>query len=242
MPHPPDDSALLHQARVPEGDRTQTSLSHPLDDGGDLLHDCQELTTEVLYTTEEAQAVESLEDIQLFAEFPTPALLRDANNQYAKFKGPVEYYSEGVVEPYPVASRKQSVFDLQKHQDLDLHCVQVCTCMTGCFNSYTRCTVQLACRKCINKFVIKKFSGLPCRFLQAPETLLHKPLQSLVDYLVWPAKSDVQKARALFCWLTAQNLSTLDVTSAVDGTLLSYLKRLKNSQLSYNQFYSEMCP
>ena len=93
----------------------------------------------------------------------------------------------------------------------------------------------------MDKFVIKKFSGPPCRFLQALETLLHKPLQSLVDYLVRPAKSDVQKARALFCWLTAQNLATLDVTSAVDGTLLSYLKRLKNSQLSYNQFYLEMC-
>ena len=145
VPHPPDDDDPLHQAHVglPDVDRTSTSVPHPLDDGSDLLHDCQELTTEVIYTTEEAQAVESLEDIQLFAEFPTPALLRDANNQYAKLKRPVEYDTEGVVEPYPVACRKQSVFDLQKHQDLDLHCVQVCTCMTGCFNSYTRCTVQI---------------------------------------------------------------------------------------------------
>ena len=129
VPHPPDDCDPLHQGHVglPDVARTQTPVPHPPDDGSDVLHDCQKLTSEVIYTTEEAQAVESLEDIQLFAEFPTPELLRGANKQYAKLKKPVEYDSEGVVEPYPVASRKQSVVDLEKHQDLDLHCVQVCT-------------------------------------------------------------------------------------------------------------------
>ena len=124
--HPPDDGDSLHQAHVPEVDRTQTTpVPQPPDDW--LLHDWQELTTEVIYTTEEVQAVESLEDIQLFAEFPTPELLRDANKQYAELNKPVEYDSEGVVEPYPVASRKQSGFELEKHQDLDLHSVQVRT-------------------------------------------------------------------------------------------------------------------
>lgn len=46
---------------------------------------------------------------------------------------------------------------------------------------------------------------------QTGPNLLHKDLDDIVSHLLKPARNDLEKVRAIFAWITAQNLENLDV-------------------------------
>ena len=82
-------------------------------------------------------------------------------------------------------------------------------------------------------------------WLQAPNDLLTKPLDELVGYLVGPYKTDLQKVRSVYRWITAQNPKQLSEStqSAADDltTAFDHLNALKNETISYNVLLEKMC-
>ena len=65
------------------------------------------------------------ETFEPFTEFPTPKLLREANEKYAALHRPLPRDDTGKLLPYPTPSTKASVFDLEKFQAVDKFAVEV---------------------------------------------------------------------------------------------------------------------
>ena len=65
------------------------------------------------------------ETFEPFTEFPTPRLLREANEKYAALHRPLPRDDTGKLLPYPTPSTKASVFDLEKFQAVDKFAVEV---------------------------------------------------------------------------------------------------------------------
>ena len=78
-------------------------------------------------------------------------------------------------------------------------------------------------------------------------------MAELVNYLTHPPShvtqsagsgemSQVAKARAIYRWITAQNLDTLDMTTeAAEGTPLWHLRNIKEETEVYSGLYMAMC-
>lgn len=76
---------------------------------------------------EERTEDNEVEPFETFTEFPTPHLLREANEKYAALHRPLPRDPTGELLPYPTATLKASVFDLKKFQDVDKFAVEVKT-------------------------------------------------------------------------------------------------------------------
>ena len=60
-----------------------------------------------------------------FEEFPTPELLRDANEKYTALCQPLLRDATGKLLPYPTPTTKASIFDVTRVHDVDKFAVEV---------------------------------------------------------------------------------------------------------------------
>lgn len=60
-----------------------------------------------------------------FKEFPTPELLRDANEKYTALNHPLPRDATGKLLPYPTPTTKASIFDVTRVHDVDTFAVEV---------------------------------------------------------------------------------------------------------------------
>lgn len=67
------------------------------------------------------------EIVEQFTDFPTPQLLKEANQKYAALQRPVPSDTTGKLLPYPNATSKSSVFDARRFQNVDKFAVEVKT-------------------------------------------------------------------------------------------------------------------
>ena len=65
--------------------------------------------------------------VEQFTDFPTPQLLKEANQKYAALQRPVPSDMTGKLLPYPNATPKSAVFDARRFQNVDKFAVEVKT-------------------------------------------------------------------------------------------------------------------
>lgn len=63
--------------------------------------------------------------VEQFTDFPTPQLLKEANQKYAALQRPAPSDTTGKLLPYPNATPKSAVFDARRFQNVDKFAVEV---------------------------------------------------------------------------------------------------------------------
>lgn len=69
------------------------------------------------------------------------------------------------------------------------------------------------------------------------------PVSALVYFLTEPFKDDISRVRAIYMWLTMLNIDKIKFTlrQPKDGTVISYLWKIKKKKGNHAQFFSIMC-
>lgn len=93
-------------------------------------------------------------------------------------------------------------------------------------------------------FQLSDFKRLDEKACQVSPSLISQPLDHLVRYLISGTKTELERVRVIYRWITAQNLAEL---SAVRGSRtspssgLDYLIGIKNQTSSYHELMTDMC-
>ncbi|XP_061198056.1 uncharacterized protein LOC133206139 isoform X2 [Saccostrea echinata] len=92
-------------------------------------------------------------------------------------------------------------------------------------------------------FEPRQYRKVDKRALKVPKTFLNKLLCELVGHLTDNYKSDIAKLRALYVWLTSQNLRKLKLPlkPAREGHVWHYLEKIKKKKGNYAQLFSHLC-
>jgi len=79
--------------------------------------------------------------------------------------------------------------------------------------------------------------------MQAPTYLLKKPLEHLVNYLIDGTSTEMETVRAVYRWITAQNLSNINgnVDNTRRSTAMEYLIGITNNSIAYSTLMADMC-
>ena len=65
------------------------------------------------------------ECFQPFIEFPTPHLLKEANQKYRALKNALPYDDKDKLLPYPTSTSKASIFEPHKYEAVDIFAIHV---------------------------------------------------------------------------------------------------------------------
>ncbi|XP_077998305.1 uncharacterized protein LOC144451363 isoform X2 [Glandiceps talaboti] len=79
------------------------------------------------------------------------------------------------------------------------------------------------------------------RVAQTVSLVMEPTFSSMVDTLVEPATSELQKVRLVFRWITAQNCQEMDLHDAVDDTPLGVLKGIYDDKITWSTLFMRMC-
>ncbi|XP_062572358.1 uncharacterized protein LOC134234325 [Saccostrea cucullata] len=92
-------------------------------------------------------------------------------------------------------------------------------------------------------FEPRQYKKVDKRALKVPKTFLNKLLCELVGHLTDNYRSDIAKLRALYVWLTSQNLRKLKLPlkPAREGHVWHYLEKIKKKKGNYAQLFSHLC-
>ena len=82
------------------------------------------------------------ETFESFEEFPTPELLRDANEKYSALCQPLPRDATGKLLPYPTPTTKASIFDVTRVHDVDTFAVEVTVFLSINISYYRSATVR----------------------------------------------------------------------------------------------------
>jgi hypothetical protein len=66
-------------------------------------------------------------------------------------------------------------------------------------------------------------------------------MAELVKYLCKPSRKELDKARVLFVWLSALDLSEIDDDDPPEESVREQLLKLHNSEVSYSNVFLQMC-
>jgi len=70
-----------------------------------------------------------------------------------------------------------------------------------------------------------------------------QPLKQLVQYLVTGTKTELERVRVIYRWITAQNLAKLDARNInrTPSSALDYLIGIKTNATTYHTLMADMC-
>lgn len=92
-------------------------------------------------------------------------------------------------------------------------------------------------------FDARQYRRVDKKALKVRKAIINGMLSELVTYLTERYRDDISKLRALYVWLTSQNLRKLKLPlkPAREGHVLHYLEKLKKKRGNYAQLFSHLC-
>ncbi|XP_070561947.1 hillarin-like [Ptychodera flava] len=89
--------------------------------------------------------------------------------------------------------------------------------------------------------IFRELDAHAIRVAQTVSLVTEPTFSSMVDTLVEPANSQLEKIRLIFRWITAQNCQEMDLHDAVDDTPLGVLKGIYEHKITWSTLFMRMC-